>query len=81
MPRFESLIAFHFDPRFFFFFLLREELIGEVVLTGIGVLKTMKNKDIRLFKRKTSWHRLVSAQLPIIYLYTLFLAYWRENLK
>ena len=29
----------------------------------------------------TSWHRLVSAQFPIIYLDTLFLSYWRENLK
>ena len=32
-------------------------------------------------KRKTSWHRLVSAQFPIIYLYTLLLTYWCENLK
>ena len=33
------------------------------------------------FFLETSWHRLVSAQFPIIYLYTLFLTYWRENLK
>ena len=32
-------------------------------------------------KKYTSWHRLVSAQFPIIYLYILFLAYWCENLK
>ena len=28
---------------------------------------------------KTSFHRLVSAQFPIIYLYTLVFTYWREN--
>ena len=30
---------------------------------------------------QTSWHRLVSAQFPIIYLYTLFLTYWHEKFK
>ena len=31
--------------------------------------------------QKTCWHRLISAQFPIIYLYTLFLTYWGRKFK
>ena len=34
-----------------------------------------------LILKKISWHRLVYAQFPIIYLHILFLTYWRESLE
>ena len=39
------------------------------------------HKGDKLRTNKTNWYRLVSAQFPIIYLYTLFLNYFREHLK
>ena len=49
------------------------------ILSFFGMLSSLNNKT--KIPKKTSWHRLVSAQFPIIYLYALFLTHWRENLK
>ena len=43
-----------------------------------------RSRNIRSEHRnfnQTSWNRLISAQIPFIYFYTLFLTYWQGNGK
>ena len=60
--------------RNFFTDVLRRE-ISEVFCYTLGIVKQKYEQRTK----QTSWYRFVSAVFPIIYLYTLFHTYWREN--
>ena len=55
--------------------------LREIFVDCMQFLRILSELQDHKFRHRFSWHRLVSAQFPILYLYTLLLTYWRENLK
>ena len=69
----------HFSQKF-------ERVLFKGIKKLLEIIKSVKLYFMRMLLKnfvivlKSSWRRLVSVPFPIIYLNTLFLTYWRENL-